>query len=131
MSNCFESATNEGVQKITYMTNSIKIISIFVFIACIVYLVVKRNKINSNNPITFSFRAKILSIKKQYRGRYDLELVSKNRELFLAVDRNFNEINDIIKIGDSLVKEDTNDCAIYLNNDTVINRCKIELYDSH
>lgn len=84
------------------------------------------SKTSSEKLIPSIFKSKIISIKKQYRGTYDFKLLKNNGDIFFAIDRNFNEIENLITIGDSLIVESINGCPVFISNDTLINRCGLE-----
>ena len=67
-----------------------------------------------------SFKAKIIKIKKQYRGRYDLELLSYDGKKILISDNNFRYYVDKINIGDSVIKNSGTNCFNYKKDSQVI-----------
>ena len=97
-----------------------KIIIIFCFFTS-VYLLNRKelNKIQEDYS-SITFNARIIKITKQYRGRYNLELMSTDKNKILISDYNFGNYVSKINIGDSIIKSVSTNCFSYKKDSIII-----------
>jgi hypothetical protein len=92
------------------------------------YLLIKRSNSRTYKEIPNNFKAKISRIKKQYRGRYDLEVTDGYSKSAFIRDRNFAEIVELISVGDSIIRDNDQNCPYFKSKNQIVQRCYLEYW---
>lgn len=92
------------------------------------YLLIKRSNSRTYKEIPNKFKAKIIRIKKQYRGRYDLEVAEGNGKSVVVIDRKFAQIAELISVGDSIIRDNDQNCPYFKSKNQIVQRCYLEYW---
>lgn len=90
----------------------------FIFLIIIFF-----NKPIPENNLDIQFRGKIIKLKKQYRGRYDILLQTSEFGQLEITDNHFSNYSKKIKTGDSAIKIANTNCIVYKNDTTLFENC--------
>jgi hypothetical protein len=81
------------------------------------------NKPISEDNLNIQFRGKIIKIKKQYRGRYDILLQTTEFGQLEIIDNHFSNHSGKLKTGDSAIKIKNTNCILYKKDNILFENC--------
>jgi hypothetical protein len=81
------------------------------------------NKPIPENNLNIQFRGKIIKIKKQYRGRYDILLQTNEFGQLEIIDNYFSNHSKKVKTGDSAIKVKNTNCILYKKDTILFENC--------
>lgn len=100
-------------------------ILLIVFILTIAIISFYTGRPKPVNYFNVELYGEITAITKYYRGRYDLELKLSKGKVIILSDYSFENYKDVVKTGDSLVKQSGTNCFYYKRNGAVLaENCK-------
>jgi hypothetical protein len=100
----------------------------FILLIIAAYQLIKRSNSRTYEEVPNNFKAKIIRIKKQYRGSYDLEVLVENGRTVIVIDRKFTGIAEIISVGDSLLRDNYGSCPYFKSKNKIVERCYLEYW---